>query len=475
MSPRVVVVGAGTAGIPAALAALDAGADVVLVEKGHTVGGVLWVSGGLTSGADSRLQRAKGIDDSAESHFADVQRIGRGRANEPVLQLVTANAGATIDWFEDIGATFTDDSPMLAGFELYDVPRTYALEAPADVGPWKGRVLAQLLADELERRADDPRLRLIMRTTVVELRHDGRGVTGCQLRGPDGVEDVEADAVILATGGYAANRELVRRLHPGYDGLITLSLPHATGDGIVLAGRVGGRVVNDDIVLPNPGGIEDPERPGYRLEGGALAVGRPPAAAGDIWVNRKGERFIAEDEPSQAVRERATAEQPDAVMVAVFDEPMRRGLVSAVAEWTEKKLSDPRLIVSAPTIAELAERAGLPPAALEQTVESYNRGVAARADRLGRVALPAPIEAPPFHAVETRGVLIMTFAGLAVNGRLEVLDPDRTAIPGLYAAGELLGAGQLQGAGYSSGMMIVSAVTTGRIAALNAVGGRVSA
>lgn len=464
---KLLVVGAGTAGIPAALAAADAGAEVVLVEREARVGGVLWDSGGLTSGAGTRIQRAKGIQDSPEQHFADVQRIGRGRANPAVLRAVTAGAGATIDWFESLGARFTDESPIFAGFELYQTARSYALEADPALGPWKGQVLAALLQKSIRAQ---PGLELHLSTTLEELLTDqAGGVVGARLLGPAGPIEVRADAVILATGGYVASQPLLRRFHPGYDRLITQAPRLATGEGMLAAERAGASIVNQDIVLPNPGGVEDPDRPGFRLEGAQLAAGRPPAVAGDIWVNRTGRRFIAEDSANQADRERAIALEPDAVMVAIFDEPMRVGLSPAVGEWTRAKLDD-RLLTSAPTILELARRLGLPPDALAETVNGYNRAVASGADVLGRTALPKAIDTPPFHGILTRGVLIMTFAGLAVNGEFAVQSTSGGTIPGLFAAGEVLGAGQLQGAGYSSGLMIVASVTSGRLAAGAALG-----
>ena len=466
------MIGAGTAGIPATLAALDAGAEVVLVERETRVGGVLWSSGGMTSGAGTRIQHAKGIEDSPARHFADVQRIGRGRANVDMLRRITDGAGATIDWFESIGARFTPESPTLAGFELYDTARSYTLEADPALGAWKGRVLADLMQRTLERRLLSPHLTLHLSSNLEALVSDGSGrVTGATVVTPGGRITVDAGVVILATGGYVAGQAVLRRLHPSFDRLITQAPAFANGDGLVAAERAGAAIVNSDLVLPNPGGLEDPARPGFRLEGGQLPIGRPPAEAGDIWVNRAGRRFFPEDAPNQADRERAIAQQADAVMFAVFDEPMRVH-PGKVGDWTREKLGEAGaggLLLSAGSIAELARLMGVPGKALEETVDDYNRAVATGSDPLGRQSFPKAIDTPPYHSVLTRGVLIMTFAGVSANGDFEVLDPGGQRIPGLYAAGEVLGAGQLQGAGYSSGFMIVSSVTSGRLAALAAV------
>lgn len=474
---RIVVVGAGTAGIPATLAALEAGAEVVLVEKTGRVGGMLWASGAILSGAGSRLQRSRGIEDSAEAHEREVWNAGRERAEPALLRMATDNAGATIDWLESIGTHFTADSPLRLGLadhhELYQTPRSYLLDAPAELGPYRGPVLAERLAAELDARRLDPRLsvRLETNATALQTSPDGH-VTGLTVdKYPS---TISADAVILCTGGYAGDQAMLRRFHPRFDRLVSQGLGHATGDGIRLAEAAGATVVNQDIVIPMLGAVEDPDRPGFRLGDAMVNFGRPPGTAGDIWINAQGRRFVAEDGESPDLLERAILEQPGATMTALFDEPMRRGLTLEIGRWTRDRLGDPpdpRLVTSAATIEELANRLQLDPATLRATVDSYNRGARTGRDQHGRTAMPAPIAIPPFHAVPTASAVIVTFAGIKVNARLEVVNRDGRPIPGLYAAGEVLGGGQVQGDGFSSGMSVTPAITLGRLAVRFALSG----
>ena len=461
---RLIVVGGGTAGIPAALRGLDLGADVVLLEKTDRLAGALRWSGAITSGAGSSLQRAKGISDSPQAHADEVRKLGRGRADPALLDLATRQAGATIDWLVSIGVDFTAESPVAVGLgddhETYRTPRSYILQAPEELGVYRGPVLAARLTEALERAACD-RLTVRLDTPVTQVMAVNGVVSGVR----SGEEEILADAVILTTGGYGASQRLLHRFHPQFSRLITQGPPHATGDGIDLVENLRGAVVNEDVVLPTMGAIEDPDHPGFRAPEGLLGFGRPPGEAGDIWINLAGRRFVAEDNPSPDARERAILNQPGGVMFGVFDEPMRRGLTPGVAAWTRRCLADSRLVRSATTLAELAVALGVSANALEQTVRQYNEAVTAGRDRLGREALPKRIDVPPFHGVPTASSVIVTFAGVRVSPRLQVLDAEGGPILGLFAAGEVIGGAQVQGDGFSSGMSVTPAIAFGRLAA----------
>lgn len=472
-SRRLIVVGGGTAGIPAALEGLRRGAEVVLIDKGDRLGGMLWASGAVLSGAGSRLQRSKGILDSANAHEEEVWEVGRRRADRALLHLAARDAGSTIDWLEALGVRFQEGSPMRLGLadehEVYDTPRSYVLDAPDELGPYRGPVLADALIAAL-RREKHGRLELRLDCTAVSLVGGPEGrIGGCRVRDAAGSESVvTGDAVILATGGYAANQELLRRFHGRVGRIVSQGLAHATGDGLVLAEATGAQVVNDDIVVPMLGAVEDPDRPGFRLTDTMVHIGRPAFESGDIWVNADGRRFFAEDDSSPDRRERAVLAQPGGAVHVVFDDAMRRGLTDNVRVWTASHLGDPpdpALVRSAGTLAGLATLLGVPATALEETVRSYNAGVAEGADPLDRRALPKALDTPPFHGVPTVASIIVTFAGVRVNERLEVMDGEGQPIGGLYAVGELLGGGQVQGDGFSSGMSVTPAIAFGRWAA----------
>ncbi|GIW10767.1 MAG: flavocytochrome c [Dehalococcoidia bacterium] len=480
---HLIIVGAGNAGLPAAIEAADLGARVTLIEQSDRVGGTLWRSSAIMSGAGTRMQRAKGYHDSPQAHFEDCLAIGRGRNDSALLRLATTVAAETIDWLQDLGVPFTEDSPRFAPeHELYTNPRSHYLQ------PFPGTQAAGInaiipLERELKRRIAAGKVTLRLATRVVALLcEEGTGaVIGVRTRGVLGEEaEVRGDAVILATGGYAGNLELMRRLHPQFSHVITLAPREADGSGMLLAEQVGAALTNMDLLIPLPGGVPDPRVPGECLYWVMIVNQRAPAEAGDIYVNKLGKRYIREDEKRPDVRERALMEQPDTCMIAVFDEPMREGLTERVSLFTKRELEggrgNPNVVISAPTIEALAARLGIDPPTLRATVDRYNTFVIQGVDEdFGREKMPKAIDTPPFHAVVTYGVVLGTMGGVKVNERLEVLRPDGRPVPGLYAAGEVLGKGQIMGDGLCSGFAAGPAFSFGRLAARNALAARATA
>lgn len=471
-----IVVGAGNAGLPAAIEAADRGAKVVLVEKNDFLGGMLHWSSATMSGAGARLQKAKGIlDDSPEQHFQDCMHLGRNRQNPAVLRVLTQNAAETIDWLEEIGVPFTPDSPRLSSeHEAYGKARSFyphQATSPRTGGFAGGGIVFDRINREFEKRLETGRIDLRTRTRMTGLIVEDGRVTGVRTESREGEETIRGDAVILTTGGYLANNALVRQLHPQFERPITLCGPHATGDAIPLVQALGGQFINQDILLLLQGYCEDPENPGFTIAGGSLRAGRPAQDSGDIWVNRNGQRFIREDEVSPDAREQALLAQPGAVCWAIFDDLMREGFTKKVNEYT-RSLAYSGLLVGASTLEELATKIGLPPDNLRKAVDDYNAGQEIGSDAFGRSAdaMPVPITTGPFYAVRSDGTAILSFAGLLVDDRLQVVHENGDPIPGLYAAGEIIGAGQTNGEAFCSGMAAGPAITGGRLAVRNALG-----
>lgn len=474
MAGTVVVVGAGNSGIPAAIEAADRGAHVVLVEKEDFLGGMLHWSSATMSAAGTRLQKEKGIlDDSPQKHFDDCVRIGRNRNDPALLKLATENATETINWLESIGMPYTDNSPRLSPeHELYSVPRSYYPNQPGSMvsrGFHGGGIVFVVLDKQLQQRVEAGQIEIHMKTRMTGLLTDGDRVVGISAEGPDGAVEYRADAVILTTGGYSANFELMEKLHPNTGRHVTLCGPHATGDAIPLVESLGGSLANADLNIPLMGFLEDPENPGFCRPGMNLNAGRAPRTAGDIWVNKEGKRFYAEDGRSPDERERAMMAQPDWVMWTIFDNMMREGFTRQANELT-RTMAHLGMVVSADTIEELAEKIGLPPENLRQTVDEYNAAVESGNDPIGRIEMPKKLDEAPFHAVKSEGAIILSMAGIKVNDHLQPVRDDGSPIEGLYVAGEAIGAGQVMGDAFCSGMSAGAAVTTGRMAARFALG-----
>ena len=457
----VVVVGAGTAGLPCAIELAEAGARVTVLEMDARVGGTLHGTGGQMSASRSRLQQAKGIADSPDDHLADIMRIGRAKADPAVARTAVELAPDTLAWLEGLGLRLPDDQPVLYyGHDPYSIPRTYW---PPEMGVGILAVLEPVFAAHVAAGRIDLRLGHRLADLLVE---EGR-VTGVRADGPGGPVELRARAVVLATGGYAASRALFDELHPGLD-VILGGYRTATGDGLVAARRAGAAVRNAECHLSSAGGIETGPEPGtgsiWEAFANTNASFRVPR---EIFVNARGERFVAEDEPSQDHQERALQAQGGRSWL-VFDEAAIDEDESIVIGWSADMLraqadAGDGVVSRAGTIEELARKAGIDPAGLARTVAGWNAICAAGSDPLGRTALDWPIRTPPFYAIRTGGIALLSFAGLAVDGELRVLDAAGTPIPGLYAAGEVLGAGATMGAGFCSGMAVTPAIGFGRL------------
>jgi glycine/D-amino acid oxidase-like deaminating enzyme len=449
----VLVIGAGTSGIPCALAAHAAGARVIVVDKAPEIGGTLHVSGGHMSAAGTRRQRSRGIEDSPEGHQADITRISRGTARADIVDLAVRLAPATVDWLETEGFEFDPTTPkILYGHEPYSVARTY-------YGPRGGLSILAVL----ERLVVESGIDLRLNTRIAQLLVEPDGVAGAALAGGG---EIRARCTVLATGGYGANGDLFHEL----DGrpLVTSAVSTSTGDGLVMARQIGAAIAGEGTFIPTFGGLPEPGDPS-RVQWGQdrprlISTERVPW---EIYVDRRGRRFVAEDEASIDAKERCLAKLDDLTFWMVFDDRAVEESPEIVSGWSPEKLRTqayvrPGVFV-ADTLAELGRRAGVDPAGLESTVARYNDSVRSERDvDFGRQAMPAPISRAPYYAMRNHGVTLITFCGLDVDAGLRVRRADGSVIDGLYAVGEVLGAGATSGNAFCGGMMVTPAISLGR-------------
>ncbi len=472
MSERVdlLVVGGGTAGLPAAAEAAEQGLDVLLVEKADRLGGTLWRSWAQMAAAGTGLQRTRGIRDTPDLHYDDVMRISRGTADPDLVRLAVDHAAETVDRLMSAGFDMDPDAPAVLYFhEPYSVARTYW-------GREAGKSVLDVLLPRVRGLADRGRIRVRTRTALTGLRGGGGpSVEAAVLRDAAGaVEEVEAGAVVLTTGGYAGN--------PGLFPLLTGGAPlrgpaaqTSAGDGILAALSLGARLRGSDMFLPTYGGTL---RAGSDWETAHLddfpqltPQERPPW---EIHVNRSGLRFVAEDDASVDVREHALARQRGVEFWVVYDQRAVEEAPPLFPSWGEADLE--RAFTGNPSFTRaddldsLAEAAGIDPQGLRLTVREYNRAVAGGGDPLGRTHLPAPLERGPFYAVRNHGTVLKSPAGLAVDGRLRVLGDDGRPFTNLYAAGEALGGSSMSGRSFVSGMSVTPALSFGRLIGRAAAG-----
>lgn len=464
LSYDVVVVGAGTAGIPCAVHAAQSGARVLLVEKDAKIGGTLHVTGGHMAAAGTSRQRDHGIHDTPEMHLADIRRITRGTARDDLVTIVAENAGDTLEWLTERDFAFAPESPrIIYGHEPYETARTH-------YGKDEGLSILTVLETELEQTVADHELEVWTNAPVTELLTDAEDrVTGIGVYRNGQEFEISAEAVVLATGGYGAEPELFTE----FDGapLVSATARTSTGDGILLGQSVGAGLQGEGTYLPTFGGLPDPTTPGRAnwSDRQRLTAERPPR---EIYVDKHGQRWVAEDEESIDEKERALATIDDQTFWTIFDDAaleFSTGDLNQMIVGKEpdevRAVADTRPGVhSAATLPELAAKAGIDEAGLLASVEAYNAAVVAGNDpEFGRTHLPAPIAQGPFYAIRNHAITLVTFTGLDIDADYRVRDESGHPVEGLYAIGEVIGAGATCGNSFCSGMLVTPALTFGRL------------
>jgi succinate dehydrogenase/fumarate reductase flavoprotein subunit len=472
---RIVVAGGGLAGLIAALRAAELGASVVLLEKGDRPGGSFLLSSGYVwSYEDLPTFRREAPGGDAALQKLILDRLGPG-----------------LDWLESVGGALLSretGNPITFGARL-DPERTVRalvdrmLEGNREwgVGSRKGGIGLPAL-DPPHLRGRSPRCgsdrpdavsggEILTETAFQALLEDCAGrITGVLARSSGGESEHAADAVILASGGFAANPELVgRHIIRGPGTMPVRAHPRSTGDGLLAALDAGALASAglDEFYgrnLPALPAVFPPER---FVEVSQL-YGRYAVA-----VNARGERYADEGADwSETVLTRATANQPGLYAWYVLDAKGLEGRVRerTAKEMVEKAMSTGGTVIEAVSLTELADRlaaSGVPRETFLRTLEEYNAAVAAgREPSPPRSGQAWPLRIPPFVAVKVAPYITHTVGGLAVDAGCRVLrEADGRPIPGLYAAGVEVGGVSV--GGYTSGL--ASALVFGRTAAESAV------
>jgi fumarate reductase flavoprotein subunit len=455
----VIVIGAGSAGLPLAIRAAERGAHVLQLEADYRVGGTLYWSSGQISAAGTRQQKAQGIEDSPNAHFRDAQRIANGQIDPVVLRLMVDHAAATIDWLMDLGFKPAPGTPVAGeAHEAYDTRRYL-------YGENKGLSILDVLKPVHERWVRAGRIDLRLQHRLRGLLTDARGaVTGVRASTPNGEVEFHGRNVVLASGGYAANPELWSELTPKAP-LCSYVNPYSRGDGIVAARELGAPVDGSEKFLCTFAGVlDDPKDP---RSGSFLTLSPGARKVWEIFVNSEGRRFMQEDHPSIDYRERALLRQRGMQMFAVLDDGILQNASSMTIEpgpVYRAKFGRHPAFVKAKTLSALARELGIPGPNLKRTVADYNRAVEAGVDaKWGKQFLIRRIEKPPFYGIRATGITVLSPAGLKVDKRLRVLGKTGRPIRNLYAAGEVLGFGRTSGNAFVGGLSLTPALTFGRL------------
>ncbi|MBI2911955.1 MAG: FAD-dependent oxidoreductase [Chloroflexi bacterium] len=431
---EIVVVGAGSAGLAAALAAAQQDARVLLVEKTDAPGGNSALTTGIHA-AGSRFQRAQGIEDAPLGLAEEIQQRNRGRADPVLIQSVVQDSAGVLEWMADLAGIEFRVSEHAAGGT---VPRTHVCG-----GGWA--FVRQVMA--AAERSEN--IRVLWSTPVRSLQlGTGGAVTGIVTA----AGAISAPKVILATGGFGGNREMLARYAP-----LLADVPYHghlanVGDGHRMGIEAGGVAVHMDGALAYPCYFSPLHFP----------VPQPLIHMGAILVDRQGRRF-ADETKFPGVPAARILEMPGKCAYEIFDERVFKR-----AEGELGRVVQTRILERADSASDLAQRLGIEAAGLEQTIREHNSAAERGRDQFGR-AVSAPL-GTPLYGVRVWAALYTTVGGLRVNTSGQVLHADGTPIPNLYAAGDVTEG--LTGPGadsYLPGNGQMAAIVLGKRAAEHAV------
>jgi fumarate reductase flavoprotein subunit len=445
----VIVVAAGLSGMAAGIAAAENGAGVMIFEKSNTTGGAANMGMGPL-GVGSPIQKEHMISLTAGEAFRKHMYYTHYRVDARLVRDYYFKSGETIEWLMDMGVEFLG---VQRAFNAPEATRAYSdgeftwHVVKPEGGGAPGPRCATAMTKKMTERAKELGVELYMETPVVRIiMEDGRAV-GVIAKDRDGVEiEARAKAVILATGGFGDNPEMIRE-QTGYEfgkTIFNFAIPGMRGDGIKMAWEAGAGHAPCTMELM----YQLPDNMNHFILDGAF---RQPC----LWVNRNGNRFMPEDQIANTTfTGNAISAQPGYVAYSIFDSNLlkkykKKGsdIISHVHphdlfdhfddQWDRDLADGYEPICQANTIEELAGKAGIDLEGLEKQIEEYNEMCEAGFDEIFEKdrAFMQPIEKGPFYCCRQNVGAYGTLGGVKINHKTQVLNEEAKVIPGLYCVG----------------------------------------
>ena len=480
----VVVVGAGGAGMTAAITAAAEGKTVVILESQSMVGGnSVRATGGMNAGKtvyqdENEFGESAGVEKTlktAAEKYADNETItalaktvseqwaayqanptgyfdsvelmeldtmigGKGINDPELVETLCANSADAIDWLDEHGITLHNVSSF-GGASVKRIHRPVNAEGKTvSVGSY----MIPLLQENCEKAG----VKMMLDTTATEILTDANGAAvGVKATGASGeTVTVNAKAVVLATGGFGANLDMVVKYKPELKGFMTTNAPGIQGQGIEMAQAIGAATVDMDQIQIHP-----------TVEANTAAlITEGLRGDGAILINEEGQRFI-DEVGTRDVVSAAEIAQTGSYSWLVVDQAMADA--SSVIQGYIKK----GYTVTGTTYEELGKAMGVDAAAFAETMDKWNGYVEAKNDPdFGRTSFANPLNTAPYYAVKVTAGVHHTMGGLKINANTEVLNENGEVIPGLFAAGEVTGG--VHGANRLGGNAVADFTVFGRIA-----------
>lgn len=418
-------------------------------------GGNTILSGGAFNAVDPIRQTKQGIEDSTEKHYTQTFEGGDKLGNPELVKTLTENAYPAIQWLESLGMEFKDEVFTVLG-GLW--PRAHKPVKPLGTG------FIDTYLNYIEKNSNG--IEIMYETKATEIIIENGKAVGVKAEGKDANVVLKANkGVIVAAGGFGANvemRDSYNKMWPTLTNIKTTNHPGATGDGMIMAEKIGANLIDMEYIQLLPMGD---------LKTGSLSGNIEQGVENRIFVNKDGNRFVDEGQ-RRDVMTKALFEQKDASMWVIVDKhSYATGDVKNNFNESIDQLVEQGRAYKADTLEDLAKQIGVNPENLVKSVNEFNKAVEKGGkDAFGRTLFKDKLDSAPYYAGARVPTVHHTMGGIQINTSAQVLDKDGKIIPGLYAAGETTGG--IHGSNRLGGNALADMTVFGRIAGESAAVGK---
>ncbi|BFH66728.1 MAG: flavocytochrome c [Paenibacillus dendritiformis] len=434
----IIIVGAGGAGMSAALEAKEKGMNPVIFEKMPIAGGNTMKSSSGMNASQTKFQKEQGIEDNNDLFYEETLKGGHGTNDKEMLRFFVDNSASAIEWLDSIG------------IRLNNITITGGMNEKRTHRPEDGSAVGQYLVNGLVRNVQEKEIPLFVNANVTEITEKDGKVNGVKvLFNNNDEKTIAADAVVVTTGGYGANMDMIGEVRSDLKGLVTTNQEGSTGDGIKMIEKLGGVTVDMDQIQVHPTVQQEK----------SYLIGEAVRGEGAILVSSEGKRFTNELDTRDNVTA-AINKLPEKSAYLVFDSGVK-SRAKAIEQYDKMGF-----VIQGDTIEALAKEIGVPADQLTATLDTWNSAVKNKEDaEFGRTtAMDHDLSSGPYYAIKIAPGIHYTMGGVKINTNTEVLNKDGQPIPGLFAAGELTGG--LHGQNRIGGNSVAEIIIFGRQAGI---------
>lgn len=433
-----IIIGAGGAGMSAALEAKAKGMNPVILEKMPVAGGNTTKSSSGMNASETKFQKEQGIEDSNDLFYEETLKGGHDTNDKEMLRFFVDNSAAAIDWLDSIG------------IRLNNITITGGMNEKRTHRPEDGSAVGQYLVKGLVKNVQEQGIPLFVNADVKEITQQDGKVNGVKVVfNQTDEKTITGKAVVVTTGGFGSNMDMISQVRPDLKGYVTTNQVGSTGDGITMIEKLGGTTVDMDQIQVHPTVQQEK----------SYLIGEAVRGEGAILVSSEGKRFVNELTTRDKVTEAINA-LPEKSAYLVFDSGVKTR-VKAIQQYEKMGF-----VIQADTIEALAESIKVPADQLKTTLDTWNGAVKNKKDAEfeRKTGMDNDLSAAPFFAIKIGPGIHYTMGGVKINTNTEVLNKEGKPIPGLFAAGEVTGG--LHGQNRIGGNSVAEIIIFGRQAGI---------